>query len=288
MKIDELFLHDFADESFKENKKDKIAIKNIQENGAKVIYVDVKDSNNKFQKQIGTYITIECENDHDNSKIIAKYLKEILKKNKLKKSSHVLIVGLGNDSYLSDALGPKVIKEINVTSHLPKNNYEIEVSCFIPGVMAVTGLESSMMIKSLIDKFNIDLLIVVDSLATKSISRLYRTYQITDTGLNPGSGINNNRLAINSKEMGIPTIAIGVATVVDTASLVINTLNLLDQSVTKKIKARDLYAILYYNDYNFVMTSKEIDSLIDVISYNIADAINLTLNPKLAINDTIR
>ena len=144
------------------------------------------------------------------------------------------------------------------------------------------------MIKSIIDSFDIDILIVIDSLATRNVSRLYKTYQVTDTGINPGSGIKNNRLAINKKIMGIPVVAIGVATVVDTASIVINALNMLDNNAIEKIDLRDIYRIFAREKYNLIMTTKEIDELIDVIALNIAQGINLTLNPRLANNDNFR
>lgn len=144
------------------------------------------------------------------------------------------------------------------------------------------------MVKSLVKEFHIDIVIVVDSLATRDINRLYKTYQITDTGINPGSGINNHRLALNKKTLNVPVIAIGVATVVDSASLIINTLEEVDKNFIQKLDISKLYNTLYRNDSSFILTSKEIDSLIDIIASNIGEAINYALNPSFSNNDKVR
>ena len=289
MNLDRLFKNDIADEIIKGKKKDPILVKHYKEDGAKITQIEIKEKNNIYGKEVGNYITIECIKDHNNEEILAKYLKKILRKNGFNSKSKVLVVGLGNDSYLSDALGPKVVKEINVTSHLYKNKKKVtSVSCFIPGVMGVTGLESSEMIKSIIDRFSIDIVIVIDSLATRSISRLYKTYQLTDTGINPGSGVNNNRMGVNKKIMKIPVIAIGVATVVDVASIMVNTLNVIDKRLLNTNTIETIYQSLDKDNHNFIMTTKEIDDLIDVIALNIASGINLAINPSLTINDNLR
>ena len=289
MLINNLYINDFADEQIKKSKERNCFIKKVKEEDSLVTLIEIKNNINEFGKAKGNYITIACKNDHNNEKLIAKYIIKILKKNKFNKKSHVLVVGLGNDAYLSDALGPKVVKKVIVTSHfIAKDNKFIKVSCFVPGVMAVTGLESSEMVKSLVKEFHIDIVIVVDSLATRDINRLYKTYQITDTGINPGSGINNHRLALNKKTLNVPVIAIGVATVVDSASLIINTLEEVDKNFIQKLDISKLYNTLYRNDSSFILTSKEIDSLIDVIASNIGGAINYALNPNFSNNDKVR
>ena len=54
---------------------------------------------------------------------------------------------------------------------------------------------------------------------------LNKTVQITDSGINPGSGIGNNRKEISKEILGIPVIAIGVPTVVDTITIVNESIN---------------------------------------------------------------
>lgn len=53
-----------------------------------------------------------------------------------------------------------------------------------------------------------------------SIKRLNRTIQISDAGINPGSGVGNYRNAIQEENLGVPVIALGVPTVVDAATIV--------------------------------------------------------------------
>ena len=65
-----------------------------------------------------------------------------------------------------------------------------------------------------------DLVIVVDALAARSMSRLCTTVQITDTGISPGSGIGNHRKELSKKSLGVPVIAVGVPTVVDAKTII--------------------------------------------------------------------
>lgn len=283
-----LFANDFADEIYgKKEKKQGVTIKQSVESDNKVSWVVIDDDKNVYEKDIGNYITIETkdiENDDATAKILAKNLKKIIKKNKISKTDKVLVVGLGNDRYLSDALGPKVIKDIKVTSHVvaeKKATRLVDVSCLVPGVMAATGMESSNIIKSIVKDFDIKLVIVVDSLATRSVKRLYKTFQISDTGISPGSGVNNKRKAISFKTMGVPVVAIGVATVVDSASIVANTLSLIDEKLPPNVSYEIIQKVLAKKEHNLVMTSKEIDRIIGKIAHVISSSINLALNPSL-------
>lgn len=66
---------------------------------------------------------------------------------------------------------------------------------------------------------------MIDALAARSVKRLNRTIQITDAGINPGSGVGNHRNGINRESIGVPVIAIGVPTVVDAATIVSDTMS---------------------------------------------------------------
>lgn len=59
------------------------------------------------------------------------------------------------------------------------------------------------------------MLIVIDSLASKSIDRISSTIQISDTGIVPGGGVGNAREELSVNTIGIPVIAMGVPMVVD-------------------------------------------------------------------------
>lgn len=284
---------DFADELYgKSEKKDGVLIKRTRRKVANITWVKIDNDENKYGKPHGNYITIECSDldDHDLiSKIISSNLKRIMKANGFKSKDKILIVGLGNGRFLSDALGPKVLEKINITSHvLAKEKIKglHDVSCIAPGVMATTGMETSDIIKSLIPVFNIKMLIVIDALATRSVKRLNCAFQISDVGISPGSGINNKRKEITKESMGIPVIALGVATVVDATSIIINALKSIEDDNLMKNSNKIIEHVLKEKSNNLIMTSKEIDRIVNDLSHIIALSINYAINPQLCHNST--
>lgn len=189
-----------------------------------------KDEASLINKKEGLYITIEFNDitDTSNKEKVQSILIDNLKKVIKEEYNSCLVVGLGNISSTPDSLGPKVINEITVTRHIYLLNsldpdYRV-ISALIPGVMGNTGIETSELIKSTINSVKPDFMIVIDALASSSIDRVNKTIQITDTGINPGSGIGNNRCEISSTTMDIPVISIGVPTVVDASTVVADTI----------------------------------------------------------------
>lgn len=219
------------DEIEGKNKLKGVKFKTDIINGIKVTNVEL-DSENDLNKKKGKYITLEFEDitDSKNFLNVTNTLTLVLKKIlKLKKDSYGLIIGLGNDKSTPDSLGPLVINDIIVTNHMyilneMSTNYK-RVSAMNPGVMGETGIETSDIIESVVEKIKPTYLIVIDSLASKSIERLNKTIQITDTGIHPGSGIGNKRKEISYETLKIPVIAIGVPTVVDATIIVSDTIN---------------------------------------------------------------
>lgn len=216
--------------------KESVALKGVKHkteivNGVKVTNVQL-ESVNDLGKKKGKYITLEFDDvtDINNMRKVTETLTLILKKVlKPKKNSYGLIVGLGNDKSTPDSLGPLVVNDVIVTNHLYvlnelSENYK-RLSALNPGVTGETGIETSDIIESVVNKIKPDYLVVVDSLASKSLERLNKTIQITDTGIHPGSGIGNKRKEISSDTIGIPVIAIGVPTVVDATVIVSDTMN---------------------------------------------------------------
>ena len=248
--------------------KDKEELKGLKHkkeiiNGITVTNVEL-EQDNILDKKKGKYITLEFEDvtDSENEKKIIDVLTIILKKMlSLKKESFGLIVGLGNDKSTPDSLGPLVINEIIVTNHLYllnnlSNSYK-RVAAINPGVMGETGIETSDIIESVVKKIKPDYLIVIDSLASKSIERLNKTIQITDTGIHPGSGIGNKRKEISKDTLGIPVIAIGVPTVVDASVIVSDTINFIYKNYAfNKEYAQNPKSKLTFNNINYL--NKEI------------------------------
>ena len=208
------------------------------------------------------YISISFEDitDKDNFKIIEKTLikelKLILKDYQIKKDDLVLIIGLGNSLSTPDSLGPKTLENVLVTSYL-YNLGEVDSSyqntaIFKPEVTGTTGIETSTIIKTLIEKTNTKLVIFIDALAASSLDHLNKVIQITNTGISPGSGVGNNREELTRSTLNISVIAIGVPTIVEASTIVKDTLVNLKKHVSYQIENKDNLKtkLTTYQDYS--------------------------------------
>lgn len=183
---------------------------------------------------MGVYVTMEApamvEPDDDYHREISEALAEELLKMMPGEAEElsVLIVGLGNREVTADALGPQVVDNLLITRHVVRAYGKAAYNCtrmnlvssIEPGVMAKTGMETAEIISGVVKETQPDVLIVVDALAARSTRRLNRTIQITNTGIQPGSGVGNHRNALTEETLGVPVIAIGIPTVVDAATIV--------------------------------------------------------------------
>ncbi len=220
----------------------------------------------------GNYYTLSFEDitDHDNYLLVLKHLeillKDILIKNNINDNDTCLIVGLGNRMSTPDSLGVKVLDDIIVTRHLFLLNkvspgYRM-VSTIAPNVMSATGIESADVTKAIIKKIKPDFVIAIDALAARSIERINKTIQITDTGIHPGSGIGNNRIEISNKTLGIPVIAIGVPTVVLSSTIVSDTINYLYKHISYIKENEAINKLSYINkDYKKKIKDNNLSSL---------------------------
>lgn len=183
----------------------------------------------------------------------------------------ILVAGIGNRALTPDSIGPKTAEKITPTMHISGFDSSIfealecsEIAVIAPGVTASSGMESSEIIKSICDAIKPDAVIAVDSLASRSSSRLGATVQICNTGIFPGSGIGNRRGALNRESLGVPVIAIGVPSVIDTRIFI-------DEELSRRAK----YSKGAKTDTEPMFVSpREIDSITDVASRIIAGAIN--------------
>lgn len=214
-------------------------LENVEHYEENDILVDtIVDKNN-------TYITISFEDvtDKDNFRNVEKVFVNELKKvlsGYLSSVKSIMVVGLGNSRSTPDSLGPEVINNILVTRHLfelgeVEDGY-LNVCSLKPQVTGVTGIETIDMIEGVVSKLKVDLIIVVDALASSSLERVNRTIQITDGGIEPGSGVGNNRGEISFKKLGVPVIAIGVPTIVDAATIVSDTMKYLLKQLSYKVE----------------------------------------------------
>ncbi len=310
-----------AREIYKERTKQEISgveVNTDEGENYKITRVKVlnKEGEEKLGKKQGSYITIEVPQmkkaDQDLkdqiSTILAKELRNLVKTNK---TTQTLVVGLGNWNVTPDALGPKVTERIYVTRHFFKAYQKIEdetmsdVSAISPGVMGLTGIETSEIIKGIVEKTKPDLVVAIDALASRKMERISSTIQISDTGISPGSGVGNKRKSLSKEYLGVPVIAIGVPTVVDAATMVNDTIGLIIDSMKKHAtEGKQFYSMLedmeegdkyqlireVLTPYsgNVMVTPKEIDDLINDISQIIANALNISLHPGIDLKDVNR
>lgn len=254
-------------------------------------------------KKQGNYITIDIqkmniiteEEAEKASETLANELRKLVE-NKIQSKEDVLIVGLGNEEVTPDALGPNVVKDIEVTRHiinyLPQyiDENARPVSAIAPGVLGTTGIETLEVIKGVVDNIKPKLLIVIDALASRSMERISSTIQLSDTGIVPGAGVGNTRKELTENTLGIPVIAIGIPTVVETAVVVNDALDLFIEKLQQEANSNDylnqlkeednyeqIKEALLPKDFNFIVTPKEIDELILNMSEVVARGINMSM-----------
>ncbi|HJA11637.1 MAG TPA: GPR endopeptidase [Candidatus Mediterraneibacter merdipullorum] len=282
-----------------------------EEQELRVTRVEIRTENGAkaMGKPVGTYLTLETPElavpDGDRHIEIARrlsgYLRELIRRNtgRREQDLSVLVVGLGNRAVTPDALGPYVADHLSVTRHIVKEygkyamgaDHVNMVSAIVPGVTGQTGMESTEIVRGIVEETHPDVIIAVDALAARNSRRLHRTVQIADTGIHPGSGVGNNRSGLTEKSLGVPVIGIGVPTVVDAATIVNDTMEnfitALESSETLKSVGEVLRSYNAGEKYEFVkeliaphlngmfVTPKDVDEMIHQISHTIAESLNM-------------
>ncbi len=305
---------DLALETREKFEEDNVEIKGVRveeehrkKNEIKIttMVIETENGAKAMGKPKGTYITLEAANmdcqDEDYHREISVELARLIKRllPKKKEPLSVLVAGLGNREVTPDALGPRVVDNIMITRHVLKEfgkyafgEEEVNaVSGIVPGVMAQTGMESQEIVRGAVEETRPDVMIAIDALAARSTRRLGRTIQITDTGINPGSGVGNHRHGLSEETIGIPVIAIGVPTVVDAATIVSDTMQMLIQAMEEHSHLHSLSAGLNaLNDmekYELIrellspqlntmfVTPKDVDESIKRLSYTLSEGLNI-------------
>jgi spore protease len=138
----------------------------------------------------------------------------------------ILVVGLGNRELTPDAIGTESARIVKPTMHIKEHDRSAfsrldcaEIAVITPGVGTDCGLDAAVSVKGLCDLIRPDAVIAIDALAARSAERLGSTIQICNSGISPGSGIGNPRLAVSIETVGVPVVAIGVPTVIDSRVL---------------------------------------------------------------------
>ena len=150
------------------------------------------------------------------------------------------------------------------------------VSGLAPGVMAQTGMETMEIIRGVMEETRPDVVIAIDALAARSIRRLNRTIQITDTGINPGSGVGNHRTGLNRETLGTMVIGIGVPTVVDGATIVHDAMAHLLDTLEEAEKKEFLEEMIAPSLHSMFVTPKDVDETVKRLAYTISEGLNMT------------
>lgn len=211
---------------------DNVAVRQYARQNANVTEIEILNDEGaqELGKPKGKYITMEIPAfSHDSELLDGRLtaMTESIRTLLPETDGPVLVAGLGNEDVTPDALGPRTAHGIFATRHIDRalaselGFGELRDVCAITfGVLGQTGMETAETIRGIVNTIHPAAVITVDALAARSLQRLGKTVQLTDTGITPGSGVGNSRARLDKETLGVPVIAIGVPTVVDAVTLV--------------------------------------------------------------------
>ena len=259
------------------------------------VRVETEEAAQRLGKSVGTYLTLECEGVRRRDPAAREEVQNVLGEEIARllppdeQGAPVLVVGLGNRRVTPDSLGPKTVDGTLVTRHLlrelpDKVDERLNPVCAIaPGVMGATGLETMETISALVKEIHPRCLIVIDSLAARASSRVGVSIQLSDTGIQPGSGVGNHRRALNERELGVRVIALGMPTVVYAVTIARDALEILGEGETNPAALDDVTKSLFENEIGeMIVTPREVDDMIDDAAQMLAGGINRALQTALS------
>lgn len=266
-------------ELLKDNECEGVLFQKQKNEKAVITTIEILDERGEkaLGKPKGKYITIDLpEFSHESELLdgrlsaITKAIKDLLPPN----AKTVLVAGLGNESITPDALGPLCAKQIFSTRHIEHEaQKDLQLPSLRPvaavstGVLGQTGIETAEYIKGIAELVEPEAVIVIDALASRKLSNLGKTVQLSDTGITPGAGVGNYRKTIDKSTLGVPVISMGVPTVVD-GKTIVHDLTENSQNIT--------------NDADEMMvTPRDIDTVIQRAARLLALSINCALQPEM-------
>ena len=275
-----------------------VAMQSTRTRGVKrtCIRVETDAAAQALGKRKGEYVTLEfgalprC--DAGKQRLIARMMAQDLMR-MLPESGEVLVVGLGNRNVTADALGTRVVERMLVTRHLKAGMPDRaadklrSVSAIAPGVLGLTGIETAELCRGLVAHVKPRAVIAIDALAAYESERICTTIQLTDTGIEPGSGVGNHRLGLNEDTLHVPVIAIGVPMVVYASTIARDAMaRLIDEYQIIADEHRDAAETLLRQVSDgllggMVVTPREIDELVLSVAEVLASGLNQALHPAL-------
>lgn len=266
-------------ELLKDNECEGVYFKK-EENGKSVITtVEILNENGAkaLGKPKGKYITVDLPEFSHESELLDSRLDVITQKIKALLPNGiktVLVAGLGNENITPDALGPLCAKQIFSTRHIENGVGKAlglpnlrPVAAVSTGVLGQTGIETAEYIKGIVNLINPDAVIIVDALASRKLSNLGKTVQLSNTGITPGAGVGNYRKTIDKSTLGIPVISMGVPTVIDGRTIVSD---LTENTENISTDADEM-----------MVTPRNIDMVIQRAARLLALSINCALQPEI-------
>ena len=245
----------------------------------KITRIKIKNKNGEMAlgKPIGTYVTVETppltDSGEMNENAINAVSSELIG---FLPKGLVLVAGLGNTSITPDAIGPKAAKGILATRHIEgeiARSIGLDdmrpVAVISPGVLGQTGIETGEIIAGIARLIKPSAVIVIDALASRCLSRLGCTIQMSDTGICPGSGIGNKRAEISEKTIGVPVISVGIPTVVDAVTL------------AQDLTGHECERTVNPRGAKMIVTPQEIDLLVSRGAATVSMAINYALQENI-------
>ncbi len=269
------------------------------------VRVTTPEAGRELGKAPGLYVTIEAPGLLKRSRPVQEevaqtFVREFNNLVRLGDDDEVFVAGLGNWQATPDSLGPRVVGQLLITRHLtgllpPELRGGLRsVAAVAPGVMGLTGIETSEIILAVTNRMRPDVVVCIDALAARSAERILTTIQLADTGIHPGSGVGNKRVGITRECLGVPVIAVGVPTVVHAATIAHETIELLVDKfrnraqfyeIVREMDAEDkrglINEVLAPSLGDLMVTPKEIDVLILEMSKVLAGALNAAFHPKI-------
>ena len=176
----------------------------------------------------------------------------------------VLVAGLGNPAMTPDALGPLTLEHLLITRHLGE-----VLPDFRPAAEWVRGVT---------ERLEPAAVVVVDALASRGLDRLCSAVQVADTGLIPGSGVGNHRMALTRETLGVPVLSVGVPTVVDAETIA--------RDLLSEAGAADLDPqVLGGRGRRLFVTPDSIDARVRELGKVLGYGLDLALQPGLTVED---
>ncbi|MCL2056067.1 MAG: GPR endopeptidase [Oscillospiraceae bacterium] len=250
--------------------------------------VEICDENaaRAIEKPIGRYITIMAPPFYSAEELSEQELNAVAEEIAvfLPEDGLVLVVGLGNNDITPDAIGPRTARQIVATRHFTGEAAKQAgldslraVAAITPGVLGQTGIETSEIVRSIAEDIQPGAVVVVDALAARDANRLGCTIQVSDTGISPGSGVQNRRKELSRATLGVPVISIGIPTVVDATTLANDIL----EGSGMPAKNRRLLE----DGGGMIVTPRDIDLLIGHACRTLGLVINKALHPGLTFEE---